>query len=1252
MAETRDVRLRLVIEALNKAGAQLNQVGSQLTQISQKTAQMGAATAAATQKGVQGVNQYSASLERLKGQFAAVGAMADKMIATGLQMTIVGAGLSAAAIFPIATAAKFERTMAAVRAVTKEVGVTFGELSEQAKELGATTRYTAIEAAEGMRFLGMAGFEAKEVFEGIGPALNLAAAGQLSLAEAADISTNILMGLGMQVEDLTHVTDVLAHTAANANTDVRQLGEAFSYAAPYIADAGMSLEEASAALGILANAGVRGSRAGTALRGMLVSLTKVTPTAEKVFKRLGVEITKNASGGVDLVKTLKDMQEAGAAQSDWVDVFRRRFAGLASLISKNVGGLTELSTELLNVDGAAEKMRITLEDNLGGAMIVLKSAVEGLAIAMGNPFQEPLKKLVLTVAVVVREIRDWVKEHKYLTTALIAFVGVLGGLLVALGAVLLPLGLMIKLFKALGPDLLNAGRWLKNFIVNLRATATAAWATSTAVRALGTAIAGLAAVWGIYKIGEMIGTFLSMHEAAAKARESMDRLAKSAKEIGERFKDVEYTQIPEDFSDIPLKGLIDLRRSLSQTVAKWTALQTEAVATMKGAWGPDAERAQKKLWEYNVLLEYASESMRRLKAAIAAKQRQEKEAPEVETEDPEAVKARQKERDKIFKSGEEIRISLIEDTEKRLTVVRDKEISELRKQLVKKVISTEEFAEQSYLIEQKYAKKIIDAYKPIWARREQAIRQIQEKEVELEETKATRKLQVAEAEFTAGLISYDRYMETRKSVTKAKYEETVKLMKKALEDPELSELERRTIELEIKIKEIEGEAEVGDIDAEDLQKQLDVEQQFYEDRKGLKDAYLAATDPEAALEAELAATQAANAAKLTLYAQYIEDEGALRELGAAMEADIERRRTLFAQQQAQMRVELARQSLGYLSSLLSDIYEAGGRELKALFYAERAVAAAEAIVSAYSAANKAMDSPLMKKHPTLAMAYSQLVLSTGIARAAAIMTTAFREARKGGLIEIGKFAKGGAVLVKDAPVTWLKSTPIQRFAEGGSVISSIGESLKKVSVTALPTSPRAAARGPRQLKLPMVPVRLTDQEYVFSPEAVKHYGVKIMESINRRKLQMTDVVSGVRETIRKPPAPSGIVRGPKGIDRVFTYLRDKQFVIRPEAVRHYGSAFLEAMNRRVVDIETLVRPTTKITRAGTVVQRFQEGGMVGGTAGLVSPEVQAIAEGGGGVTINVPVSVAGPVDDPEALAARLQEEVEETAIKVMREQMR
>ena len=252
-----------------------------------------------------------------------------------LGITLPVAGLAAAVG---KFAGDFEQSMNNVAAKTGAVGPAFDALREKAKELGLKTKFSATQAADAMAFLGQAGCNTDEIMKGIGGTLDLAAAGGLELARAADIASNVLGGFNESASETGRVADVMAQAAANSNTSVEQLGEAMSFVAPIAKAAGLSIEETAAFIGILGDAGIQSTRAGTGLRGALAGLIKPTTESGKALKQLGIE-TLDAEGNMrPLQDIMAELQRAGAGNKEVFEIFTRRVATSALVMKEAADG--------------------------------------------------------------------------------------------------------------------------------------------------------------------------------------------------------------------------------------------------------------------------------------------------------------------------------------------------------------------------------------------------------------------------------------------------------------------------------------------------------------------------------------------------------------------------------------------------------------------------------------------------------------------------------------------------------------------------------------------------------------------------------------------------------------------------------------------------------------------------------------------------------------------------------------------------
>lgn len=299
--------------------------------------------------------------------------------------------MGALAVAAIKVSGDFEESMNAVRAVSGATGKDFDDLRNLAKKMGAETAFSATEAANGMEYLAMAGMNTQQVLATIPNALSLAAAGSIDLAQSADILSNIMSGMGIAAEESARVADVLAQTAAGANTNISALGEAMKYVAPIAKTMGYSLEEASAAIGILGNAGIAGGQAGTSLRAIL-SRIAADKGAKETLADLGVTAVDSSGKMRSLTDILTDLQvkTKDLSSADQIEIFKdiagaEAMGALAVLVDGVANeSLPQLTAKLMEAEGAAQKMAEIRMEGLNGAIKTAKSAAEGFLIALGD----------------------------------------------------------------------------------------------------------------------------------------------------------------------------------------------------------------------------------------------------------------------------------------------------------------------------------------------------------------------------------------------------------------------------------------------------------------------------------------------------------------------------------------------------------------------------------------------------------------------------------------------------------------------------------------------------------------------------------------------------------------------------------------------------------------------------------------------------------------------------------------------------
>jgi len=300
-----------------------------------------------------------------------------KLLSTSLLTLGVGAGF----VSSIKLLADFGQTMSTVKAITGATGREFDALEDKAKALGATTRFSATQAADGMALLGQAGFTTNEIIEAIGPTLDLAQAGGLGLAQAAEISSSTLRGFGLEVSQTARVMDVLAKASVISNADVSSLGEAMKFAAPTAKALGIGLEEATAAIAKLADAGLTGGLGG---RGFQSVATQLVSQRDKIKALIGdYDLATDGISGV-----IRKLTDAGITTDQVIDIFRGENLDVFSVLqeaSREAGkGIDAYTVALKNSEGTSRDIAKVMDENLNGAILQASSSFEALVLAIGE----------------------------------------------------------------------------------------------------------------------------------------------------------------------------------------------------------------------------------------------------------------------------------------------------------------------------------------------------------------------------------------------------------------------------------------------------------------------------------------------------------------------------------------------------------------------------------------------------------------------------------------------------------------------------------------------------------------------------------------------------------------------------------------------------------------------------------------------------------------------------------------------------
>lgn len=396
-----------------------------------------------------GVQQAQTAFEGLGSKIDAGAVALGSVMASAV--TTAASGLADFGKSAITTGMNFDTAMSNVKAISGATGEEFDELRDKAKRMGATTAFTATEAAEAFSYMAMAGWKTEDMLSGIEGIMNLAAASGEDLATTSDIVTDALTAFGLSAEDSGHFADVLAAASSAANTNVGMMGETFKYVAPVAGALGYSVEDMATAIGTMANSGIKGSQAGTALRAALSRLVKPTDQVAAALSSLGLmetaedgmqfnAVIQNADGTMvpfsESVERLRNafsgLSEAEMAQYASTIFGQEAMSGMLAIINSSASDYETLATtiggasEVMDGMGTAAAMAETQLDNLGGKVTIFQSAMDGLKTALYDTFSGTLASGIEHLTTVIDTLRTGF-ESGGLLGAVTAFGGLVKG---------------------------------------------------------------------------------------------------------------------------------------------------------------------------------------------------------------------------------------------------------------------------------------------------------------------------------------------------------------------------------------------------------------------------------------------------------------------------------------------------------------------------------------------------------------------------------------------------------------------------------------------------------------------------------------------------------------------------------------------------------------------------------------------------------------------------------------------------------
>ncbi len=424
------------------------------------------------------LNEATAEMKRLETQQRALNTTMGKIGSKfsqwgpklqdiGKKMQTVGKSMTLHVTAPVVAgfglAAKksidFDDSMRKVKATSGATSGEFQQLRDKALEMGAKTKFSASQSAEALNYMALAGWDTKDMLNGIDGVMQLAAASGEDLAEVSDIVTDGLSAFGLKAKDSTHFADVLAQTSSKANTDVHGLGEAFKYVAPVAGSFGFSVEDTSIALGLMANSGVKASQAGTALKTMMTRLTGTSGEAKKTMEKLGITITDSKGQMLpfrdimdQLRKSIGGLSEAQQSAAVKTLFGQEAMSGILPIINASDEDYKKLTKSIDNSTGASERMSKEMEGGIGGSIRRMKSAIESMAISIGDVLAPHIRRAADLLASLADKFTSMPGWAKTAVVGIGVFAAALGPLILTMGAFTASIGSIIG---TLGPLMLN-----------------------------------------------------------------------------------------------------------------------------------------------------------------------------------------------------------------------------------------------------------------------------------------------------------------------------------------------------------------------------------------------------------------------------------------------------------------------------------------------------------------------------------------------------------------------------------------------------------------------------------------------------------------------------------------------------------------------------------------------------------------------------------------------------------------------------
>lgn len=479
--------------------------------------------------------------QKFKGFSSALNTVGSGL-AKGVTLPLLGVGTAA-----VKVASSFDSAMSEVKAISGATGTQFTQLRDKAIEMGAKTKFSATESAEAFKYMAMAGWDTKDMLNSISGVMNLAAASGEDLGTVSDIVTDAMTAFGLAADGTTkvlkngynveisnaeHFSDVLAEASSRSNTNVSLMGATFKYVAPIAGAMGYSIEDTAVAIGLMANAGIKGEQAGTALRGTIIRLVKPTKESGAAMDALGISVT-NYDGSM---KSLDDvLRQVRSSMSGLTEDQKASYAamlagqegmsGLLAIVNASDEDYQKLSESIQNCTGASQEMADTMQDNLGGAVTLLKSALESAGITIGERLTPYIRGLAEWITGLVEKFNSLSDSQQDLIVKI-------GLILTAIAPVMLIGSKVFSLLSSVIGIITAVGSALSTvFAFGLNATALSAAGASTGVTMLAGAIGFLASpiTLVIAAITALVAAFVIAYKKSKTFRNFINSFVKDLK---------------------------------------------------------------------------------------------------------------------------------------------------------------------------------------------------------------------------------------------------------------------------------------------------------------------------------------------------------------------------------------------------------------------------------------------------------------------------------------------------------------------------------------------------------------------------------------------------------------------------------------------------------------------------------------------------------------------------------------------------